>query len=142
MDAFLAQALCAERRGTRDLETFLAEMAQSELVIKREQETAEGGEDAGEVRVMTVHGAKGLEAPVVILPDTTTKASPQGTALLACDDGGFLWAPRSKEDSPASAEARQVRDQACAEESARLLYVALTRARDRLIVCGVKGKRD
>ncbi len=137
LDAFLAQALEAEARGNRDLESFVAAMATSELEIKREQDEGRG-DGPGEVRVMTVHGAKGLEAPVVILPDTTTRATAQGGALLPDANGGFLWAPRKADDCDCSAEARGLRDIANEHESARLLYVALTRARDRLIVCGVE----
>jgi ATP-dependent helicase/nuclease subunit A len=137
LDAFLAQALEAEGRGDRDLETFVAAMATSELEIKREQD--EGRADGpGEVRVMTVHGAKGLEAPVVILPDTTTRATAQGGALLEDADGAFIWAPRKADDCDCSSAARTRREIANEHESARLLYVALTRARDRLIVCGVE----
>ena len=53
-----------------------------------------------------------------------------------------MWAPRKLEDCPASAAARQLRDEAGAHESLRLLYVALTRARDRLIICGVAHRAD
>ena len=133
LDAFLAQALAAERRGVRDLESFAAEMAISEVEVKREQEEARG-----EVRVMTVHGAKGLEAPVVILPDTATRATVQGGPLLRTEEGGFLWCPRKGDDCDPSAGARQARELAMQQESLRLLYVALTRARDRLIVAGVQ----
>ena len=139
LDAFIAQAQAAEARGVHDLETFLARIAATELEIKREADEGQtpGG---GEVRVMTVHGAKGLEAPIVILPDTTTRATSQGGPLLTTPDGGYLWAPRKGDDCPASSEARGARETATGEESARLLYVALTRARDRLILCGVEGQ--
>src|SRR5262249_46377326 len=136
------EALAAERRGVVELERFVDAMAGSEIEVKREQEDPErqgsGRPGEGEVRVMTTHGAKGLEAPGVILPDTSTRATVQGTPLLKCADGGFLWAPRKAEDCPASAAARGERERAGDHESLRLLYVALTRARDRLIVGGVK----
>ena len=136
LDAFLAEALKAERRGVRDLETFVADMASTAVEVKREQEDGKG-----EVRVMTVHGAKGLEAPVVILPDTSTKATAQGGPLLRTEAGGFLWCARKGDDCEASTTARQARTDAGDGESLRLLYVALTRARDRLIVCGVEPGR-
>jgi ATP-dependent helicase/nuclease subunit A len=139
LDAFLAQALAAERRGVRDLESFAADMAEAEVEVKREQD-----EGHGEVRVMTVHGAKGLEAPIVILPDTATRAAPPpGRPLLDAEGGGFLWCARAGDDCDASAAARRRRLEGVDHESLRLLYVALTRARDRLIVCGVlPGKSD
>ncbi|HXQ46039.1 MAG TPA: double-strand break repair helicase AddA, partial [Caulobacteraceae bacterium] len=136
VDAFMAEALNLERRRVRDLERFLDEMKKTELEVKREPEQA-----YGEVRVMTVHGAKGLEAPIVILPDTTTKATSQGGPLLEAEDGGFLWSARKSDDGPASRAARSRRDLAVDEESLRLFYVAMTRARDRLIVCGVAKKQ-
>ena len=136
LDAFLAEALKAERRGQRDLESFVADMAATAVEVKREQEDGKG-----EVRVMTVHGAKGLEAPVVILPDTSTKAASQGGPLMQTAEGGFLWCSRKADDGQSSADARQARSDAGDAESLRLLYVALTRARDRLIVCGVEPRR-
>ncbi|MBN8529663.1 MAG: double-strand break repair helicase AddA [Caulobacterales bacterium] len=143
IDETLAQVLAAEERGGRDLETCLALLEQADVTVKREMEGARN-----EVRVMTVHGAKGLEAPIVILPDTTGKAKGQGAPLLpvALDDawgGGEAWlmAPSSKkEDCRASAEARQARQDRAEAEYLRLLYVALTRARDRLVVMGRRMK--
>lgn len=132
LDAFLAQALAAEARGVHALEAFVADMASAEIDVKREQEDGKG-----EVRVMTAHGAKGLEAPVVFLPDTTSRALALGGPLLDAEGGGFLWAPRKADDCAPSAAARARREDAARNESLRLLYVALTRARDRLVVCGV-----
>lgn len=95
---------------------------------------------------MTVHGAKGLEAPVVVLPDTTMKAKAQGPSLMPVplEDGDEAWLMcpgSSKEDCPASADARAAREARVGDESLRLLYVALTRARDRVIVMGRGSKR-
>jgi ATP-dependent helicase/nuclease subunit A len=139
LDAFLGEALAAEQRGVHDMEILLSQLALSEIEVKREQEDR-SGRPGGEVRVMTAHGAKGLEAPIVFLPDTTTQAGAMGGPLLDAEDGGFLWAPRKADDCEASDVARTAREQASAHESLRLLYVALTRARDRLVICGVKTK--
>ena len=81
MDAFVAQALEAEARGVRDLEWFSRRWPRprSRSNVSR---MARIPAARGEVRVMTVHGAKGLEAPIVILPDTTTRATAQGGPLL------------------------------------------------------------
>ncbi|HYD45877.1 MAG TPA: double-strand break repair helicase AddA [Phenylobacterium sp.] len=136
LDAFLAQALKLESQGVHDLEDFCARMSASAVEVKREQEES-AAEGPGEVQVMTVHGAKGLERPVVILPDTTSTARAQGPGFLPYR-GGFLWSARKDDDCEASAEARAARDLATTQESMRLLYVALTRARDRLIVCGAR----
>ena len=92
---------------------------------------------------MTVHGAKGLEAPIVILPDTTSKPPPHRGAFLKTEAGGFLFAPRKGDDCEASAQARQAAEERTAAEQLRLLYVALTRARDRVIVAGrIAAKRS
>ncbi|CAN5122701.1 double-strand break repair helicase AddA [soil metagenome] len=144
IDETLAQVLSAEDRGGTDLETCLALLEAADVEVKREMEGARN-----EVRVMTVHGAKGLEAPVVILPDTTSRAKPQGPTLMPVALGddpdansseqgeGWLMCPgRTADDCAASAAARQARIDRTDAESLRLLYVALTRARDRIVVMG------
>jgi ATP-dependent helicase/nuclease subunit A len=131
LEEFLAQVLAAEGRGVADLESLCADFARLDIVVKRE---LEGGRD--EVRVMTAHGAKGLEAPIVFLPETTAQQQPRGSPLLETGDGGFLWCGSGKADCEASAAARALRAEKEAQESLRLLYVALTRARERLVLCG------
>jgi ATP-dependent helicase/nuclease subunit A len=97
-----------------------------------------------EVRVMTVHGAKGLEAPIVILADTTTP--PQGfhpPRLLQLPAPGtappLVWAVAKANDVGPMAAAREMALDEARDEYRRLLYVAMTRAIERLIVCGVDG---
>jgi ATP-dependent helicase/nuclease subunit A len=131
LEEFLAQVLAAEQRGVHDLESLAADFARLDIVVKRE---LEGGRD--EVRVMTAHGAKGLEAPIVFLPETTSQQSPRGSPLMETPDGGFLWCASAKGDCEASAAARALRVRREEEEALRLLYVALTRARERLVICG------
>ncbi len=131
LDEFLAQVIAAERTGVHDLERLVAAFASLDITVKREMEGPRG-----EVRVMTVHGAKGLEAPIVILPETTLTRTARGSPLMRTQDGGYLWCSAAKTDAPASAAARTWRERKEEEETQRLLYVALTRARDRLILAG------
>lgn len=136
IDETLNQVLAAEDRGGVDLETCLALLEAADVEVRRELEGPRG-----EVRVMTVHGAKGLEAPIVILPDTTSRAKAQGPSLMpvTLEDGSEAWlmCPGSaKEDCEASKAAREARQARTDAETLRLLYVALTRARDRLILLG------
>ena len=136
VDETLNQVLAAEGRGAVDLETCVALLEAADVEVKRELEGPRG-----EVRVMTVHGAKGLEAPIVILPDTTSRAMAQGPALMpvALEDGSEAWLMcpgRAVEDCEASRAARDARQARTDAETLRLLYVALTRARDRLVIMG------
>jgi ATP-dependent helicase/nuclease subunit A len=131
LDEFLAQVLAAETRGIEDLESLTAAFASLDITVKREMES---GRD--EVRVMTAHGAKGLEAPIVFLPETTLSRTARGSPLMATEDGGFLWCASKAGDCEASASAREWRAKKDEDEAYRLLYVALTRARDRLVLCG------
>jgi ATP-dependent helicase/nuclease subunit A len=145
LDEFLALALDYERRVTPSLQGFLAWLRAAAAEVKRDMDIARD-----EVRVMTVHGAKGLEAPIVILADTTSPpAGPRDPPLLAVEAAGLspgaprplVWAGGQMTDVPATATARQAARRAAEEEHRRLLYVAMTRAADRLIVCGARGER-
>ena len=131
LDEFLAQVLAAEGRGVHDLESLAAALSSLAITVKREMEA---GRD--EVRVMTAHGAKGLEAPIVFLPETTLSRTARGSPLMPTPTRGFLWSASKASDCAASLEAREWRARKEEDEAARLLYVALTRARDRLVICG------
>ena len=131
LDEYLAQVLAAEARGVHDLESLAHAFAALDITVKREMEAS-----AGQVRVMTAHGAKGLEAPIVFLPETTLTKGGTPSPLLEAGEGGFLWNASQSRDCEASAEARERRTQREADEGQRLLYVAMTRARDRLVLCG------
>ena len=131
LDEFLARTLAAEAQGIRDLESLVHAFAGLDIAVKREMEGA-----GDEVRVMTAHGSKGLEAPIVFLPETTVKGMGKGSPLLETADGGFLWSARKADDCEASALARELRIRREEDEAWRLLYVGLTRARDRLVLCG------
>jgi ATP-dependent helicase/nuclease subunit A len=105
--------------------------------VKRDMEIARD-----EVRVMTVHGAKGLEAPIVFLADTMTPpAGPRPPRLLELPGDAVIWVGRKADDPPPVAVARQDAQRDAADEYRRLLYVAMTRAADRLIICGAQGDK-
>ena len=138
LDEFLNLALDYERRETPSLQGFLAWLRAARAEVKRDMEIARD-----EVRVMTVHGAKGLEAPIVILADTMTPpAGPRPPRLLELGDGAMVWAGRKDDDAPAVAIARQAALAEAENEYRRLLYVAMTRAADLLIICGADGERQ
>jgi ATP-dependent helicase/nuclease subunit A len=137
LDEFLNLALEYERRETPSLQGFLAWLRQARAEVKRDMEIARD-----EVRVMTVHGAKGLEAPLVILADTMTPpAGPRQPRLLTLSGGAVVWPGKKADDSSAMASARLATLAEARDEYRRLLYVAMTRAADRLIICGADGER-
>ena len=146
IDEFLNLALAYESRETPSLQGFVAWLRTASAEIKRDMEIARD-----EVRVMTVHGAKGLEAPIVILADTTTE--PQGPIQhqprllnLPAQDAApdtpdrIVWVPAKREDTAPTAAARATSVGEAVDEYRRLLYVAMTRAADRLVVCGSVGE--
>jgi ATP-dependent helicase/nuclease subunit A len=135
LDEFLNLALDYEARETASLQGFLAWLRAAQSEVRRDMEMARN-----EVRVMTVHGAKGLEANTVILADTTTE--PKGAhppKLLTLSNGAIVWAKRKQDDTGTMEDSRAAAERAAINEYRRLLYVAMTRAAERLVVCGSKG---
>ncbi len=141
IDEFLAEALAFARREPASLQNFVFFLRQSGAQIKREAESA-----GDVVRIMTVHGAKGLQAPIVILPDTTGLPNARETLFWLRppqqpDTSVPIFCPRKDLRSAAVQAAVTENKAAQMEEQNRLLYVALTRAEDELIVCGAEPKR-
>jgi len=137
IDEFLSLTLTHERSHSPSLEGFLEWVERGGTEIKRDMERGRN-----EVRVMTVHGAKGLEADIVILPDTTSLPEPPSRkGHLLYHEGGILF-PLANDDAPdVVKEAKARAEDETRKEHRRLLYVALTRARDRLYVCGFESKK-
>jgi ATP-dependent helicase/nuclease subunit A len=140
LDEFLELALGYERKAPASLQGFVAWLRAADTEVKRDMEISRD-----EVRVMTVHGAKGLEASVVFLVDTTTSPAdtqrlklihlPQDNAPPHAPDV-VVWAGRKADDPAGVAAARAAMLVETEDEYRRLLYVAMTRAADRLIVGG------
>jgi ATP-dependent helicase/nuclease subunit A len=145
LTVFLDLAFAFERAHPPSLEGFLHWLERGEIEVKRDLE--HGAADA--VRVITVHGAKGLQAPVVFLPDTMQVPSrgpkffwPRALGEANVSDRPselLLWLPRRAVAEEIAASERARAAALDGEEFRRLLYVAMTRAEDRLYVCGWRG---
>ena len=146
IDEFLDVALAYDDAEPPSLTGFLASLRADDREVKRDMDHARD-----EVRVMTVHGAKGLEAPIVFLPDTCTIATGEGpgTTLLMLNDPlphsgippPLVWQVKGTAGVDAVAAANATKAERDREERNRLLYVAMTRARDRLYVAGFEGRK-
>jgi len=145
VDELMNSAIEFERNETASLDRFLAWFSRGTVDVQRDP-----GRPGNEVRVMTVHGAKGLEAPVVILADATADPARLGRTPITLEfeigSGGIapLLRPKKEERCPPFEDRIAAEEKRDLEEHWRLLYVALTRAADRLIVGGVapKPKKD
>ncbi len=135
IDELLQAAIAYGRTHPPSLQGFLHWLTVAGTEVTREPEGA-----GNAVRIMTVHGAKGLQAPLVILPDTTSLPKDDDVLLWAPDpETGIevpLWSPRKELKCTAADRIRAAAADRRTEEYNRLLYVALTRAEDRLVVCG------
>ncbi len=136
IDEFLALAETFSARPLASLAEFVSFARKSASEVKRETDQA-----AREVRIMTVHGAKGLEANIVILADTcgTKSASPVPVYFLEDDSEAPaipVWAVKGTGGLRPIADAKETVKSAELREQGRLLYVAMTRARDRLYITG------
>ncbi len=140
IDELLQAALLHGAHHPPSLQGFLHWLRRSGAMVKRE-----AGGAGGAVRVMTVHGAKGLQAPIVVLPDTTA-LPPEDAPFVWMADGPTgaeipVWVPRKELRCPATDAAREEGRRQRMREYNRLLYVALTRAEDRLVVCGWETRK-
>ena len=138
IDALLSQALAYESTGVPSLTGFLAWMATDDLEVKRQMDS-----QGDRIRVMTVHGAKGLEAPIVILPDTAKRDVQAKQELLPAGDH-LIWKTPAKSSAPSVVALRDAVVANQTRERMRLLYVAMTRAEKWLIVgaAGDVGEGD
>ena len=138
IDEFLSAALDFERDHVPSMEGFLHWLETGTTEVKRDLEQ---GRD--EVRVMTVHGAKGLQAEIVFLADAGSVPASQNEDKIRWfeDDGVPVWPGHAGNETASLAALKEARRNATLEEYRRLLYVALTRAKDRLYVAGYTTKQ-
>ncbi|MDZ4086181.1 MAG: double-strand break repair helicase AddA [Tabrizicola sp.] len=131
IDELLGQALSYETSEVPSLTGFLTWMETDEVEVKRQLDG-----EGHRIRVMTVHGAKGLEAEIVILPDTCDRIPQDRDQIYRIPDGAPVWKVAKEESPPVIATERASRQARDAAERLRLLYVAMTRARTWLVVAG------
>ncbi|ODA67779.1 ATP-dependent helicase/nuclease subunit A [Methyloligella halotolerans] len=144
IDEMLELALAYDREEAPSLQGFVYQLRAGDLEIKRDME-----QERDEVRIMTVHGAKGLQAPIVFLPDTCRLPNHGRRSLFEIprahqpEDAPvhIVWPAGARGIDPLD-DARQTAKDAELEEYHRLLYVAMTRARDRLYIGGWKPGRE
>ncbi|MFV0625897.1 MAG: double-strand break repair helicase AddA [Alphaproteobacteria bacterium] len=135
IDEFMNLTLRFEQEHIPNLQNFVSWIEEGDVEIKREQEQS----DLDAVRIMTVHGSKGLQAPIVILPDTVRVVSTSKEGGMLWDDL-FYYPLRSSDYEDVCLSIKEKDNELSLEEYRRLLYVALTRAEDRLCLCGYTSK--
>lgn len=130
LEEFMTICLSYERTQPGTLYHFLKWFITGGSEVKRDMDAADG------VRIVTVHGSKGLESPVVFLIDTT--ATPQSEDIIPVNNTKmpiWLWSP-GKNISTVFDYHKNILMQSKISEYYRLLYVAMTRARDELYIYG------
>lgn len=146
LDAFMDYTLTIQKTGLPGLQAFLETLNANDPEIKREFD-----QNHEEIRIMTVHAAKGLEAAVVFLVDPGSaiwhpQHAPHLLETPSSDGQGrnkqaFIWRPNEKFDTKLSKQALSHLKERAEEEYRRLLYVGMTRAEDRLFICGYSGEK-
>ncbi|MCA0301940.1 MAG: double-strand break repair helicase AddA [Proteobacteria bacterium] len=137
IDELLARALQYQQAEGNSLQGFVRWFEEGGGEVKRDLDANR----RREVRILTVHASKGLQAPIVYLPDTT-RVPAQVDRLVASPEGDArLWLPRVDDANSAARAWRDVARERVLEEQNRLLYVAMTRAEDRLYVGGWVGNK-
>lgn len=139
IDEFINLALSFEEEHVPNLQGFINRVVEDNATVKRELDQP----DIDAVRVMTVHGSKGLQAPVVILPDTSRVVNLKREAKLLWGKDNMVYYPLSADSY--DEECQKIHDSETAkalDEYRRLLYVAVTRAEDRLYICGWKNSKS
>lgn len=138
IEEFLSEALVFGDSSIEHMQLFIEEQERTSKLVKREMDNS-----GGHVRIMTIHGAKGLQAPIVILPDTIlNKGVKKPARFLWPDKSGLdvpIYSAHKGDDSQKYSDLYSMCEVLDEEEYYRLLYVAMTRAEDRLYICGYSG---
>ena len=139
VDEFLNKTMSYEQNNVSSMQGFLSWIEKGDIKIKRDME--QGGDM---VRIMTVHGAKGLQAPIVFLPDTCQAVDIKDTLFWHQKERQryMLWVKNIDTRVGSGKTAYENRKKEVEDENKRLLYVAMTRAEDRLYITGWENKHN
>ncbi|OPB32405.1 double-strand break repair helicase AddA [Bartonella sp. AR 15-3] len=142
LDAFMDHTLAIQKTGLPGLQAFLEILSINEPEIKRELD-----QNCEEVRIMTVHAAKGLEGAVVFLVDPGSaiwhpQYAPYFLKFSLGDKQAFIWRPNAQHHTKHFDKLLSRLKERAEEEYKRLLYVGMTRAEDRLIICGYSNQKE
>ena len=136
LDEFINLSLSFETEHIPTLQNFIEWILSDDVEIKREMESSKNDM----VRLMTVHGSKGLQAPIVILPDTTRVPNCNREAGVLWDNDIFVYPTQAPDFNDYCDRLKEKQKIKMLEEYRRLMYVAVTRAEDRMIFCGFRKK--
>ena len=135
LNAFIVLAFEFEKQGSTSLSDFLVFQRIHQSEVKRDF----GNSMENQVRIMTIHGSKGLESPVVYVPDIVKGVEPAERLITSQD--ALYWPSDSQFMPDVIAELKQASSQARTDEHQRLLYVAMTRASECLFLAGFEKSR-
>lgn len=121
-----------ESKNNNKLQSFISWIENNNSEIKRNQEAQKN-----EVRILTIHGSKGLQAPIVIMPDTTSSSKSKHSTII--DENLILCGINKNSKNSISNSIINHLDTLETYEDKRLLYVALTRAKDEMYIYGDKS---
>lgn len=138
IDEFINQTITFEQNHIPSMQNFISWMSKNDIEIKRENEQ----NDADVVRIMTVHGSKGLQAPIVFLPDTISFRTDHREMDLLYDNNNAYFPLNGSYYEENCLALNEEQNRKNFEEYKRLLYVALTRAEDQLFICGYSNKKE
>lgn len=142
LNGFLQSAMEYDNREGLGLQGFIESLATSEKELKREIDLK-----TDEIRVITVHSSKGLEAPIVFLVDPGSEAyhARHDPPVIKYENAKgkdmYLWQPKKGDRIEQTQATYDLIREAGEEEYRRLLYVGMTRAADRLIICGYQPEK-
>ena len=129
-NGFLQEILAFEKAGNLELSQFVRSFRDSQGTLLRDNSAFAHPQ----VRLLTIHGSKGLEAPIIYLPDMLTAKAPSDT--LTFSQEWIYWTENSNFAPSYITEIRNAEKEKIKREDDRLLYVALTRAEQALIIAG------